>query len=214
MHLVADILTRPTEDEETFLGLLCQAYFGQHLVGASETLAKVDLDFISGTCYMLDASVLVHLLSEGGEGHEFAANLIRDLVNCGAILTTTSLFVEETAEHARWAARLIDRHGEHSQQVIAALRGLGEYRANQFLLGYFLGSLPDTNFTEYLGRMLGMDKSDRITSEVVADRLTSLGIQSLSFDGWEGFDQDCLVQIRDGTAGNISTPLRAGHLQA
>ncbi len=195
VHLVADILTRPTEEEAVFLGLLCQAYFGQHLVGASETLAKVDLDLISGTCYVLDASVLVRLLAEGSKFHEFAANLIGDLVTCGAILTTTSLFLKETVEHAHWAARLIDSHGEDSQQVIAALRGLGGYRANQFLLGYFLGSLPDTNFTEYLGRMLGMDKSDRITSEVVADRLTSLGIQSLSFDGWEGFDQDCLVQI-------------------
>ena len=194
VHLVADILTKPTEAEARFLGLLCQAYFGQHLVGASETLAKIDLDLISGTCYMLDASVLVCLLSEGSESHEFAANLIEDLVTRGAILTTTSLFLEETAEHAHWAARLIDRHGEHSQQVIAALRGLGGYRVNQFLLGYFLGSLPDTNFTEYLGRMLGMDKSASITSKVVADRLTSLGIQSLNFDSWEGFDQSCLVQ--------------------
>ena len=74
VHLVADILTGPIETETTFLGLLCQAYFGQHLVGASETLAKVDLDLISGTCYVLDASVLVCLLSEGGEVHEFATN--------------------------------------------------------------------------------------------------------------------------------------------
>ena len=197
VHLVADILTRPTESEETFLGLLCQAYFGQQLVGASETLSKVDLDLISGTCYILDASVLVCLLSYGSEGHEFAANLIRDLVKCGAILTTSSLFLEETAEHARWAARLIDHHGEHSQQLIAALRGLGEYRANQFLLGYFLGSMPDTNFKEYLGRMLGMDKSHHITSEVVANRLISLNIQSLSFNEWEGYDQDCLAQRED-----------------
>ena len=212
MHLVADILTRPTEAEATFSGLLCQAYFGQHLVGASETLAKVDLDLISGTCYMLDASVLVCLLSEGSESHEFSANLIGDLVTRGAILTTTALFLEETAEHAHWAARLIDNHGEHSQQVIAALRGLGGYRGNQFLLGYFLGSLPDTNFTEYLGRMLGMDKSASITSKVVADRLKSLGIQSLRFDGWEGFDQGCLVQRETVWQGNRSTPLRAGHL--
>ena len=194
VHLVADILTKPTEAEETFLGLLCQAYFGQQLVGASETLAKVDLDLISGTCYVLDASVLVCFLSEGGEVHEFATNLIRDLVTHGAILTTTSLFVEETAEHARWAANLIDLYGEHSRQVIAVLRGLGGYRGNQFFRGYFLGSLPDTNFTEYLRRMLGMDKSDRITGGVVADRLKSLGIESLSFDDWEGFDQDCLVK--------------------
>ena len=194
VRLVADILTRPDGAEAVFLGLLCQAYFGQHLVGASETLAKVDLDFISGTCYVLDASVLVRLLAEGNKSHESAANLIGDLVTHGAVLTTTSLFLEETAEHARWAARLIDHHGEHSQQVIAALRSLEGYRANQFLLSYFLGSLPDTNFTEYLERMLGMDKSGRITSEVVADRLTSLGIQPLSFDGWEGFDQYRLAQ--------------------
>ena len=194
VHLVADILTRSNKAEAVFLGLLCQAYFGQHLVGASDTLAKVDLDLISGACYVLDASVLVRLLAEGSEFHKFAANLIGDLVTRGAILTTTSLFLKETAEHARWAARLIDRHGEDSQQVIAALRGLGGYRVNQFLFGYFLGSLPDTNFTEYLERMLGMDKSISVTSEVDADRLTSLGIQSLSFDGLEGFDQDCLAQ--------------------
>ena len=138
--------------------------------------------------------MLVRLLSEGSDSHEFAANLIRDLVSCGAILTTTSLLLEETAEHARWAARLIDRHGEHSQQVIAALRGRGEYRTNRFLLGYFLGSMPDTNFTKYLGRMLGMDKSDHITSAVVAARLTSLGIQSISFNEWNGIDQDCKVK--------------------
>ena len=40
--------------------------------------------------------------------------------------------------------------------------------------------------------MLGMDKSAHITSEWVADRLKSLGIQALSFNDWEGFDQDCL----------------------
>ena len=193
VHLAADILTRATEAEATFLGFLCQAYFGQHLVGASDTLAKVDLDLISGTCYVLDASVLVGLLAEGGDVHEFTTNLIRDLVTCGAILTTTSLFLDETAEHAYWAVGLINQHGEHSRQVIDALRGLGGYRANQFLSGYFQCSQPGTNFTEYIGRMLGMRKSDRIGSEVVAARLTSLGIQSISFDGWDGFNQDCFV---------------------
>ena len=42
--------------------------------------------------------------------------------------------------------------------------------------------------------MLGMDKSASITIKVVADRLKSLGIQSLNFDSWEGFDQSCLGQ--------------------
>src|SRR5262249_12124809 len=69
IHLTADILTRPTEAETIFLGLLCQAYFGQHLVGASDRLAKVDLDLVAGTCYVLDASVLVCLLAESAEIH-------------------------------------------------------------------------------------------------------------------------------------------------
>ena len=193
VHLAVDILTKPIEAEAVFLGLFCQAYFGKHLVGASEKLGKVDLDLISGTCYVLDASVLVCVLSEGSEANEFTVNLIRDLITCGAILTTTSLFLEETAEHARWAAKLIDHSGEHSQQVIAALRGLEMYHPNQFLRGYFLGSPPDTNFTEYLGRVLGMDNSDSITSEIIADRLKSLGIHAHGFTDWEGFDQQCLV---------------------
>ena len=189
VHLVADILTRPTEAEAMFLGLLCQASFGQHLVGASETLAKVDLDLISGTCYVLDASVLVRLLSEGNAVHKFMTNLIESLVTHGAILTTTSLFLSETAEHASWAADQVSRYGEDSQQVIDVLHGRGEYSGNLFFSGFFLSSLPDSNFTEYLRRMLGTDRIDRITNEVIADRLTSLGIQSLSFSEWEGFDQ-------------------------
>lgn len=194
VHLVADILTRPSEAEATFLGFLCQAYFGQHLVGASETLARVDLDLITSTCYVLDASVLVCLLSEGGDVHEFSMNLIRDLVDCGAILTTTSLFLDETAEHARWAAKLIDDYGEDSHQVIDALGGRGGYRRNEFLRGYFLGSPPDTSFAEYLRRMLEMGTSDQIGDEVVANRLKSLGIRSLGFDEWEGFGHECFVR--------------------
>ena len=194
VHLAVDILTKPTEAEAAYLGLLCQAYFGQHLIGASETLAKVDLDLISGTCYVLDASVLVCLLSEGSEVHEFASNLIADLSTRGAILTTTSLFLEETAEHAHWAANLIEKYGDGSPQIIAALSGLEGYRRNQFLRGYFLGALPDTSFTGYLGRILGAEKSADITSDLVEDRLESLGIKSLSFNEWEGLEKDCLVK--------------------
>ena len=197
VHLVADILTRPTEAETRFLGLLCQAYFGQHLVGATKTLAEVDLNLISDTCYVLDASVLVCLLSEGSKNHEFAKNLIRDLVNCGAIITTTSLFLEETAEHAQWAARLIDRHGEHPTKIFDVLFGRGGYRPNQFLHGYIQGSPPDANFSQYLGRMLEMGNSNLVTDKVVAARLTSLGVQSLSFSEWEGFDQDCRINCED-----------------
>ena len=190
VHLVADILSGPTESESRFLGLLCQAYFGQHLVGASDVLAKVDLDLIAGTCYVFDASLLVCLLSEGSESHDFANTLVRDALSCGAILTTTPLFLEETAEHARWAGHFVEQHGEDSSEVISALRCLGGYASNEFLHGYFLGSQPDSSFSRYLRRMLGTTRKSGITTEVIAARLVSLGVQPVAFSDWLGFIQE------------------------
>ena len=195
--LVVNILTTPTESEIHFLGLLCQAYFGQHMIGASHTLADVDLELISHTCYVLDASILVCLLSEGCSAHEFTKDLIRDLTTSEAILTTTPLFLEETAEHARWAARLVDQHGEHSQEVIFALRGLRDYTSNEFLQGYFLGSPPDSTFAAYLRRLLQMGRKDDVTPVVVADRLASLGVQAIPFPHWQGFSQEDLLRRED-----------------
>lgn len=194
VNLASGVLTRPSEAEAVHLGLLCQAYFGKHLVGASETLSKVDLDLITGTCYVLDASVLVCLLAEGGEVHSFTSRLVNDLLAAGAVLTTTDLFVDETTEHAGWAFRFVDRYGEESQEVIAALRCLGDYRPNQFLRGYFLGSPPDSTFARYLSRVLGKDLKDRVTSDVISERLRALGIQPLKFDEWTGFGQGHLIQ--------------------
>lgn len=194
VHLGADVLTRPRGAEARFLGLLSQAYFGQHLVGASERLAKVDLDLIADTCYVLDASVLVCLLAEYGDIHEFTVSLVTDLVASGAVLTTTDLFVDEIEEHARWAFRLVDRYGEQSQEVIDALCGRGGYRPNQFLGGYFLGTPPDPSFLAYFARVLGMNKKEPITSMVVRNRLKAFGIQALQLDQWVGFNQDFLIQ--------------------
>ena len=202
VHLVADILTSPRREERIFLGRLCQAYFGQHLVGASNVLAKVDLDLISGTCYVLDASVLVCALSEGSEFHPFATNLIRDLTACGAILTTTLLFLEETAEHARWASALVVRHGQESPEIITALRGHGSYTSNEFLRGYYLGEQPDDTFTAYLRRMFEMERRDIITTDIIAKRLSSLNIQSIAFEGWRGFGPEYITR-RDRVSRSI-----------
>jgi len=197
VDLTTEVLTRPTEAEATYLGSLCQAYFGQHLVGASETLSKVDLGLIAGTCYVLDASVLVCLLAEASEVNSFTSTLIKDLADAGAVLTTTDLFVDEAAEHARWASRLVSRHGETSNEIIRALRCLGDYRPNQFLRGYFIGSPADTSFPAYLSRVLGMDRRERITSDVVTQRLEMLRIRPLRFDAWRGFSQEHFTKRRE-----------------
>ena len=189
IELASGVLTRPTDPEANYLGVLCQAYFGQHLVGASITLSQIDLDLLGNCCFILDASVLVCLLAEHGDAHFFTTELIQGLRDAGAVLATTDLFVEETAEHARWAARLVYQYGEQSQNVIAALRCQSGYRPNQFLRGYFLGSADDNSFAGYLCRIFGTDSGTEISNDVVAAKLETLGIQPLAFSEWEGFDQ-------------------------
>ncbi len=194
INVAADILTRPNEAESLFLGMLCQAYFGQHLARASVTLAQVDLDLVAGTCYLLDASVLICLLADGGAAHRFTKNLVENLASSGALLATTDLFVNETAEHATWAARLVRRVGEQSHELINALRCRDGYRPNQFLDGYFLTTQPDASFAAYIRRLLKVDDSDDFTRDTVADRLAEHGIRTLQFDEWVGFNDDYLAR--------------------
>jgi hypothetical protein len=189
VSITSDILSRPTEAETEFLGLLCQGYFGQHLIGASDRLAKVDLDLIRGTCYLLDASVLVCLLAPGSKVHEFTAKLVDDLRRNGATLATTDLFLEEVAEHANWALKLVMQFGDHSTEVLDALRGARGYRSNQFLEGYYLGTSSSQSFASFAASALGTVPSEKISPDALSQRLKTLGIIAVPFDAWTGFDQ-------------------------
>jgi len=139
----------------------------------------------------------VCLLAEHGDAHFFTTELIKGLRDAGAVLTTTDLFVEETAEHARWAARLVYQYGEQSHNVIAALRCQSGYRPNQFLRGFFLGSPDDNSFSGYLHRIFETGSGAEITNDAVVAKLESLGIQPLAFSEWVGFDQTYFAKRLD-----------------
>lgn len=194
VHVASDLLTIPTEAEARFLGLLCQCYFGQHLAGASDRLSKVDLDLVAGTCYLVDASVLICLLAEGSHSHGFAVKLIQDLQRFGATLVTTRLFVGEVAEHANWALRFVAQHGENSPEVIQALRGSGGYRSNQFLEGFYLGGGADGSLASYIARVLATVRAGTIAPDVMSRKLKSLNIVPLELADWVGFDQELFAQ--------------------
>jgi len=186
IDLTTDILAHPSISEAEYMGILCQCYFGQHLIGASNRLSQIDLDLIAGTCYILDASVLVCLLAEGSQNNRFTQMLIRKLIDCGAYLVTTDLFVEEVFEHARWANQLVIRYTETSPEIIDAIRGVNDYRPNQFLLGYFLGSKQDPSFESYMARIFDYSKGRPIAEDAVRITIESFGIQIKSFDAWDG----------------------------
>jgi len=168
---VADLLTSPKPEESQFLGLLSQVYFGEHLVRASDNLAKADLDIISRNCYILDASVLICLLADGGEANEFTRQLLTDLGKCGATLVTTDLFASELLEHLNWAVKLVQKDGELSAAVLDALRGVKNYRSNQFLQGYFSAKHVDASFRAYICRVLGVRSLNDISDQTIRESL-------------------------------------------
>jgi len=196
VQLAVGLLTSPTAPEREFLGLLCQGYFGQHLVGASDRLAQVDVSFISGSCYILDASVLICLLAEGGEANDFTRRLVADLVSQHAFLCATDLLLDEVFEHVRWATRLVGNYGENSDEVLDALRGRRSYRQNQFLRGYFFGAEQETSFASYIARIFSIRSIEDVTQGVVKAELERRGIAVINFGGWEGFSDE-LYSARD-----------------
>lgn len=183
-------LTSPTGDERSYLGRLCQAYFGQHLVGGSHSLSQIDLRLVRHTCYLLDASVLLCLLAAGSKNHAFTLELVNSLRNVGSVLATTDLFLEEIVEHANWALRLVQEHGEDSQEILNAVRCIGDYRPNLFLGGYFLSERNEHSFQSYLSGLLNTRVAKQVDCEQVSCRLAELGISPLGFQEWRGFRQE------------------------
>jgi hypothetical protein len=150
VKVTSEILSAPLDSEANYLGILCQCFFGQNLLNATTDLSEIDLNFIKGTCYILDATNLVCAIAEGCENRDFFLKLIRKLGESCAKLATTDYFVQEVLEHANWALKLVEEFGPDSSEVLDALRCKNGYRPNQFLQGYFIGGAKELTFSAYL----------------------------------------------------------------
>jgi hypothetical protein len=188
--LAVSVLTAPADAERGYLGRLTQAYFGQHLAGGSQRLLSIDLKLISDSTYLLDASVVLCALAPGSKNFGFTSELIDSLRTTGAKLGTTDLFLEEIVEHANWALRLVQRHGENSQEVLDAARCLRGYRPNLFLTGYLSGPDSTISFVSYLSDAFGSPVAKRVEHDQVVEKLEQIGIAVLKFEDWRGFEQE------------------------
>ncbi len=188
IEITSDIIARPSIQESEYLGQLCQSYFGQHLAGASFSLSQIDLDIITGTCYILDSSVLICLLAEDGRNYAFTKSLISKAIDRKAVLTTTPLLIEEVYEHARWALQIVDKYGEASPEIIDILRGANGYKQNQFIDGYFLGERRDSTFLAYVNRVLNIPRAGTISIKAIQLTLERRQVLVKALDDWEGFN--------------------------
>lgn len=212
VRVVSDVLSSATTEESNYLGMLCQAYFGTHLLGVSREATKLDEFLISSCVYLLDASVLICLLASGSRLNESYVSLVDGLTQVGAKLVTTDLLVDEIVEHANWAIRLMQKHGEDSPVMIDVLQGRSGYRNNEFVSGYFYGRVGESGvgFLSYLSEMFGARVSGPVNSDIVSEALSKKRVEVRSLSDWNGYTQAAVVE-RDELSARIALRRRANN---
>ena len=190
VKVVSELLQMPMESEKVYLGLLTQAYFGQHLAGADIESAPLRKEALDTTLFICDSSFLIPFLAKDSSGHKPARTLIELLSMTQSKPITTDLLVTETSEHAEYALRLVKTNGENSIEVLNEVRSDN----NAFLNGYFTGggTASGQRFVSYLTDALGGAGNLR---SCVTVQLKKLGIEMLPIAEWDGFSQNLYGDI-------------------
>jgi len=190
-QLVQEVLARPTEAEEEYIGLTLQAVFAVHLLGYDSKTLALRAEMFRDTVFIADSSLLIELLANGCPGHVFAKQVLEQLKRLGSSLATTRALTHEVAEHAQWAANQVDpTSGAPDVTTFMAASGRAGSGSNEFLTGFleqvYRGAIPP-RFPRYLEVVFGRRVSNSPTPADVEFALRAHGITCERFDHWEGY---------------------------
>jgi hypothetical protein len=190
-QLVQDVLARPTQAEEEYIGLTLQAVFAVHLLGYDSKTLAVRAEMFRDTVFLADSSFLIELLAVGCPGHPFAKQVLEQLKRLGSNVATTRALTLEVAEHAQWASNQVDPvSGAPDVTTFMAASGRAGAGSNEFLTGFleqvYLGAVP-SRFPRYLEVVLGRRVSNGCTPADVEFALRAYGITCEQFEQWEGY---------------------------
>lgn len=187
IETIMGVFQQPTDVESKYIGLAIQAKFGLHLLGLDADTLSVRQREVESSLFVLDASTLIPWLARGNSGYTPARLLMDRLQSTGATLVTTTLFVEEVAEHARWAQRQVSAGNELSLNFFELATGRAGARTNSFMEGYVAAraeAIQTLGFDQYIADCLDMLSVSRplSNSDVIAG-LKSAGITVLNVTG-------------------------------
>ncbi len=186
VRLVLQILDQPSDQEEIYLGYLSQAYFGQHLLNADFTASHLAVEHLKRTVFILDASFLIWLIAPAARGHSVAVKIFQRLKELQCPLVTTNLLLEEVAEHAHYAWRVLHKYGPLSSRVVEIVRR-GVAHDNVFLESYLVHPDygPNTHYQRYFDDTTNANGA-RPHIVTLKPFIESLGIQVKDLSEWEG----------------------------
>ncbi len=206
VDLIQGFLAQPTEAESKYLGVALQASFSVTLLGYDHDLVQSRVKQLSSTMFLIDASMLIHILARSSVGHAPACSILGRLKQLGARLATTERLVTEVAEHARWAREHIKTRSGLTPEVLIAVTGHAGLHENLFLDG-FLHEVTEKgksfDFDLYLDSVCDDPAGHTATDEVFRMKIEKMGIPVRDFENWHGFTNR-LYGERDEIADKIA----------
>jgi hypothetical protein len=206
IDVIQGFLAQPAEAESKYIGVALQARFSVTLLGYDPDLVQARVKQLARTLFLVDASMLIHLLAQSSVGHSSALSILSRLRQINAPLATTGHFVTEVAEHARWARGHMKTRSSLTPEVLIAVTGHAGLHENLFLDGFLhevTGKGKSFDFDGYLDRICGDPRGHTGTDDVFQAKIEELGIQCRNLNEWEGFTTD-LYSDRDTRAERIA----------
>jgi hypothetical protein len=212
VEVIQGFLAQPTEAESRYVGVALQARFSVTLLGYDHDLVQSRVRQLSGTHFLVDASMLIHLLARSSVGHLSARSILSRLQHVNARLATTGRLVTEVAEHARWARDHIKTRSGLTPEVLIAVTGHAGLHENVFL-DAFLREVTEKgksfDFDGYLDSICEDPRGHTATDDVFQAEIGRLGIPTRNLNEWEGFTTDLYAE-RDDLSDKIAER-RRGH---
>jgi hypothetical protein len=206
VDVITGFLAQPSEAEARYLGVTLQASFSVTLLGYDPDLVQARGRQLSHTLFLIDASMLIHLLARSSVGHEAGLSILKRLQQVGAPLATTDRLITEVAEHARWARDHIKSRSGLTPEVLIAVTGHAGLHTNLFLDG-FLREVTEGgkrfDFDGYLDSICSDPKGHAATDDVFRAAIENIGIPRRHLNEWEGFRKDLYAE-RDELADKIA----------
>jgi hypothetical protein len=211
VEIVQGFLAQPAEAESKYVGAALQARFSITLLGYDPNLVQTRVRQLSKTVFLIDASMLIHLLARSSVGHSAARSILNRLNTLETPLATTDHLITEVAEHARWARDYVVTRPGPTPELLIAATGRAGLHENVFLDG-FLHEVNDRgkpfDFDLYLDSICDDCKGRSATNEVFECQIEKMGIKCRHLNEWPGFTRDLYAE-RDEIAAKIAD-LRRG----
>ena len=184
VEIIEGVFRDPSDVESRYIGLAVQARFGVHLLGLDADTLAVRRRDLENSLVLIDSSTLVPWLARGSAGSPATALLMERLKASGLVVASTSLLIEELAEHARWAQKQIDASGAYqTPNVLEMATGRAGAKSNAFLEGFLRGTVEPggaSRLDDYISSCFGLPSvSNPLKDEEVLVGLKAMGLKIL-----------------------------------